>query len=63
MVRATVWLSVLQVARFWLLEGRRAIRLGFAVDPSGQLVVGLSFLVLFSLAFGERCRAFTFGDS
>ena len=57
-------LALLDLIRFWLLRRRRpALCLGFAVDAPVELVVGLPLLVLLSLAFGERGRAFTFGDS
>jgi hypothetical protein len=54
----------LRAVGLFLLDGRWGpVRLGFAVNAPGQLVIGLAFLDLFSLAFGERRWAFTFSDS
>jgi hypothetical protein len=42
---------------------RGAVRVGFAIHSAGELLVGFPFLLVFSLAFGERGGAFTFSDS
>ena len=61
---SAVRLSLLYVSCLWLFSGGgRTVRLGFPVDALGKFVISLAFLDLFSLAFGERRRAFTFGDS
>ncbi|MFN0017800.1 MAG: hypothetical protein ACKVP0_06040 [Pirellulaceae bacterium] len=42
---------------------RGAVGVGFAIDSAGEFLVGFPFLLVFSLAFGERGGAFTFSDS